>query len=127
MRRFVFSVGLALLGLGGCDATSSTIPVFGDPYSVERTPAPVLEGDSLRLTVTFRSGCNPSQFNVMQSLRGTEVWLRHRANDESCETYLTRELYLPVDTARLAPPPLRIYINPAETMELKIDSTALSD
>jgi len=122
MRLFALFTLTALIGLAGCDDTSSTIPVFGDPYNVERRPEPVLEGDSLRVTVSY-NGCG-STFEVLSSLSGTELWLKNSSG--TCETYRTSELYLPVDTSRLAAPPLRLYINRAETVELKIDSTHIS-
>ena len=126
MRLFALSLAAVLIGLAACDTTSSTIPTFGDPYSVERRPEPVLEGDSLRVTVSYSGGCSEHSFAVASSLAGTELWLRHDANGDSCEAYLTQDLYLPVDTSRLAEPPLRIYINRAETVELMIDSTQIA-
>ncbi|MEO0559317.1 MAG: hypothetical protein AAF170_14160 [Bacteroidota bacterium] len=121
MRLFALFALTILIGLAACDTTSSTIPVFGEPYRVARTPAPVLEADSLRLTVTY-SGCN-SEFEVLSSLAGSELWLKHTTSSGTCVQSRTSELYLPVDTSKLAPPPLRIYINRAETMALRIDST----
>ncbi|GAB5535636.1 MAG: hypothetical protein Rubg2KO_18850 [Rubricoccaceae bacterium] len=120
MRLFALSVLAALFGLVACDTTSSTIPVFGEPYIVEKNPAPVLEADSLRVTVSY-SDCG-STFEVLSSLAGTELWLKHRTSSAACQPYGTRELYLPVDTTGLMPP-LRIYLKRARTMDLKIDST----
>ena len=124
MRVFTLSLFVVVAWVAACDTTSSTIPTFGDPYTVQRRPAPVLEGDSLRVTVSYSGGCESHHFDVMSSLAGTELWLHHDANGDTCDAYLTRELYLPVDTSRLSAPPLRIYISRAETIELVMSSDA---
>lgn len=122
MRVFVLFAALVLIGLAACDTTTSTIPVFGDPYVVNRRPAPVLVDDTLRASVSYAGGCEQHSFEARYSLDGTEVWLYHDGNGDSCEAYLTQQIEVPLDSSRLAPPPLRLYINPAETIELMIDS-----
>ena len=128
MRLLVLSFAAAFLGLAACDTTSSTIPSFGDPYTVERRqPAPVLDGDTLRVTVSYAGGCEEHTFEPATSLAGTEIWLRHDANGDSCEAYITRALALPVSLESLAPPPIRFYVSRTETIELVETSPRSSD
>ena len=120
MKLFLPLFAGAVIGLAGCDTASSTIPTLGDAYAVEMQPAPLLDGDVLRVTVSYSGGCKDHTFELAYSTTGAEpeLWLEHDANQDSCEAYITRALDIPVPVDALEGRPVRLYINETETIAL---------
>ncbi|GAB5535635.1 MAG: hypothetical protein Rubg2KO_18840 [Rubricoccaceae bacterium] len=110
----------ALLGLAACDTTSSTIPDLGDGYAVEMQPTPLLDGDVLRVSVSYSGGCEDHTFELAYWTAGPEpeLWLTHDSNDDPCEAYITEALALRVPREALEGRPVHLYINETETIVL---------
>ena len=88
MRLVLF---VALL-LSACDI-GTVLPEFGDGYAVA-TDTAVLDGDTLRVEVSYSGGCEEHTFDLETRAAGPvrELWLVHDANGDLCEAYLTEAL-----------------------------------
>ena len=118
MRILLAVVIGMLIGLPGCDTASSTEPDLGDPYVVEMQPAPLLDGDVLRVTVSYSGGCADHTFELAYSATGSQLWLQHDANGDLCEAYLTQSLDISVPAEALDGRPAYLYISETETIQL---------
>ncbi|MEM1054293.1 MAG: hypothetical protein AAGI52_02105 [Bacteroidota bacterium] len=86
---------LPLLALASCSlGPGSGDPSFGDAYGVEAQFPVELDGDTLRVTVSYGGGCAEHEFRLRDQRVGgqTEVWLSHDAGGDGCEAYITRRL-----------------------------------
>ncbi|MEO0559318.1 MAG: hypothetical protein AAF170_14165 [Bacteroidota bacterium] len=120
MRRLPLLVAGAAVGLASCDSASSTIPDLGDAYVVEMDSAPLLDGDVLQVTVSYSGGCERHEFELGTSATGPEheLWLKHDANNDTCEAYITERLRISVPRDALQGRPVRLYISTTETIVL---------
>ncbi|MCP4717708.1 MAG: hypothetical protein GY868_21500 [Deltaproteobacteria bacterium] len=67
-----------------------------DPFTIE---SPTVEGDELKLTVSYSGGCQEHAFSLVaysyfveSKPKQAAVLLTHDAHDDMCEAYLTEEL-----------------------------------
>ena len=113
-------IALAFIWMAGCDPTSPTIPDLGDAYVVEMSPDPLLDGDVLRVAVSYSGGCEDHTFELGFSTANPEpeLWLKHDANGDLCEAYITDTLAIPVPLEALQGRPIRLYIGESETISL---------
>ena len=102
---------IGLLIALGCEVTDTLLsePNFGDTYSVvtdDPATAPRLDTEGLHTTVQYGGGCKAHLFDVEFRVAGdtTEIWLRHDANNDACEAFLTETLQLPVSARALETP-----------------------
>lgn len=81
--------------IGGPDESG---PYESDPYTMATSGGngPVLEGDTLTITVSFSGGCAPHDFTLVTAAAFMEsdplildVFLRHDGHGDSCEAYPT--------------------------------------
>lgn len=89
-------LGLVLLTVAACDTTAPE-PDFGAGYTIASGTA-VLDGDTLRATVTYSGGCEAHTFRA-QSRRaggGVEVWLVHGGTPDLCEALVADAVAVPV-------------------------------
>lgn len=114
------------LSFAGCDLVYERpepdfFTDFGEPYDVQITstigsPAgtpmpPYVSEDRLVVDVTYRSGCEASRFvpeHRQRDAETAELWLRHRAEDGSCEsgTLVEERLVFALPAAARAAPRL---------------------
>jgi len=120
MRLVLPLLAGAVFGLAACDSASPTIPDLGDAYTVEMQPTPLLDGDVLRVTVSYSGGCQDHAFELAYSVVGMEpeLWLDHDANGDLCEAYITETLDIPVPAEALEGRPIRLYVSETETISL---------
>ena len=95
----------------GCEVSNSlsSAPDFGDAYSVlpeGPIATPRLDADGLHVTVQYSGGCKAHVFDVHFRSAGntTEVWLKHDANNDACEAFLTEPLQRTISTRVLETP-----------------------
>jgi hypothetical protein len=133
--------GLLALSLTGCELFhidgSNPLPgefaelEFGDGYDVAtyltnpdntlRDVRPLLDGDTLQVTVQYGGGCKEHTFEVQARTRGAaaELWMRHDANDDLCEAYLTETLRLPVPPQALGASTITLLAPGGHTFDLR--------
>ena len=118
--RLALLLAVVLLVLTSCDVASSTVPDLGDAYVVEMQPAPLLDGNWLRVTVSYGGGCRDHDFELAYSRARTEpeLWLEHDAHGDPCRAYLTTSLDIRVPAEALEGRPVRLFINETETIAL---------
>ena len=121
MYRMALLLAVLLLGLPSCDTASSSSRL-GDAYVVEMSPAPLLHGEELRVTVSYGGGCVEHTFELGTETIGedTFLWLDHDANGDVCRAYLTSSLTIPVPAEVHNAGSLRLYITETESIPLMV-------
>ncbi len=67
-------------------------PAFGDGYTLQ-AHSTALDGEVLRTAVSYSGGCRVHEFTLHFNRIANDtafIFIRHNANEDSCEAYLTR-------------------------------------